>query len=121
MAAQIICKWHKFGFCKHGTNCRKEHVVEICNDHSCEIFRCKKRHPKTCKYFWNHGRCKFDPCAFLHRENDLTFENQNILQKIDAINEALKDLEVKAKVSESIIQKLTLIESRFDQINAMQS
>ena len=120
MAAQIVCKWFKFGFCKHKEYCRNQHVDEICDDEYCEIFRCRKRHPKMCRYFWNHGRCKFNPCAFLHKENGLTLEHQKIGLKIDAINNTLQDLEIKAKESEAIIQKLTIIERRFDTLNEMQ-
>ena len=99
MDAQIICQWFKFGYCKHKERCRKQHEEEVCSEDSCEIFRCRKRHPKTCKYFWNHGRCKFDPCAFLHRENTSTQEyfkmdNQILLVKCYTINETLKELEV---------------------------
>ena len=101
MAAQIICQWFKFGYCKHKEYCRRHHEEEVCTDDSCEIFGCRKRHPKICKYFWNHGRCKFDPCAFLHKENNSTLEyfnieNQKIMLRIDAVDAALKDLEVKA-------------------------
>ena len=68
----------------------------------------------------------FNPCAFLHRENHSSFENinienQNILLKIDGINKAFESMEVKAKESEAIIQKLTLVESRFNQLNVMQN
>ena len=64
--------------------------------------------------------------SFLHRENHSSFENinienQNILLKIDGINKALENLEIKAKESESIIQKLTLVESKFNQLNVMQN
>ena len=59
--------------------------------------------------------------------HEMTSQNMEILlepwkvQTNDPINEALKVLEVKAKKSESIIQKLYFIENIFDHLNAMQS
>ena len=67
MAGDKLCLHNKFGFCKHGDKCRKEHVQEICQDNECNQSECRRRHPKECKYFKLYKRCKFnDFCAFSH-------------------------------------------------------
>ena len=64
MAAAGVCRYAKFGFCKHGEKCRNIHFQEICEKESCDnILNCHKRHPAMCKYFTEYGRCKFYPCA----------------------------------------------------------
>ena len=74
MATQNVCKWNKYGYCKHGDMCKKLHVNDICENSSCKIMCCLKRHPKPCKFYAIYKRCKFDPCAFLHVENTNSFE-----------------------------------------------
>ena len=89
MAAQTpVCLYNKYGYCKHKEMCRKRHVKEICDNNSCEVYKCTFRHPKICKFFWNDGQCKFDPCAFLHKDNEnsvwkLKKENDIFKEKID--------------------------------------
>ena len=39
--------------------------------------------------------------------------------RIDAVDAALKDLEFKAKESEAIIQKLNIVESRYEELTSM--
>ena len=77
MATQNVCKWNKYGYCKHGEMCRKSHVKEICENSECDVSMCTFRHPKTCKYYRDYRKCKFDPCMFLHveKENDSETEN----------------------------------------------
>ena len=65
-----VCLYNKYGYCKHKEMCRKRHVNEMCEKTSCEVYKCTSRHPKICKFFWNHGHCKFDPCAFLQKDNE---------------------------------------------------
>ena len=67
MTAVTICLHNKFGFCKHGDKCHKEHIAEICQNDRCNVNECKKRHPKGCRYYQQYKRCKFgDFCAFSH-------------------------------------------------------
>ena len=119
MATQNVCKWNKFGYCKHGDMCRKLHVNDICENSSCKIMCCLKRHPKPCKFYAIYKRCKFDPCAFLHVENTNSFEylkkeNENILSKINDIDNALKSLDAKELEIENFIEKLLDIEKKTD-------
>ena len=87
MATQYVCFHNKYGYCKFKEECRRRHFDNICENNSCEISKCNSRHPKLCKYFIQYGRCKFNPCAFLHLErNDyienLKKENKLILENI---------------------------------------
>ena len=125
MAAQNVCSWFKYGYCRHRESCRKRHNQEVCDESNCNIYRCIKRHPKTCKYYLNYGRCKFNPCAFLHKNNDenvenLKKDNLEIVRKLEAIDRNLKELEKKAELSESIIDKLTKVEAKFDHITSIE-
>ena len=66
--SETICRFNQTGFCKYAARCRKQHVMEICLNRSCNIATCMKRHPRVCKFFLSYGRCKFDnSCAYLHR------------------------------------------------------
>ena len=121
MAAPILCLFNKFGYCKFGETCKKNHINKICDESSCEIETCKQRHPKVCKYFRNYGRCKFSPCAFKHEVpvnhnsklekdiEDLTAKIQ-ALEKIIVIKEKQIDeitnnlLEMEKKLSETSIE-----------------
>ena len=119
MATQNVCKWNKYGYCKHGDMCRKLHVNDICENSSCKIICCLKRHPKHCKFYANYKRCKFDPCAFLHVENMNSFEylkkeNENILLKINDIDNSLKSLDAKELETKNFIEKLLDIEKKVD-------
>ena len=51
-----VCQHHKYGFCKFLDKCKYKHVNENCNDKSCEINDCEKRHPMLCRYFKEFGR-----------------------------------------------------------------
>ena len=64
MAAQNVCSFYMFGYCKHKEYCRKRHVKE-----TCDISTCVYRHPKVCKCYRDYRKCKFDPCLFLHKAN----------------------------------------------------
>ena len=65
-----ICKYHQTGYCKHGKQCNRTHVNEICSKFKeCNEINCIRRHPKTCKYFTIFKYCKFDNCAYLHENS----------------------------------------------------
>ena len=49
----------------------KPHIDDDCDDSSCDKLNCIRRHPKECIYFRKYKRCKFDPCKYLHTENDI--------------------------------------------------
>ena len=99
MAAQNVCKFFKFGYCKQGEFCRRQHVKDICENTECDISICALRHPKVCKYYRDYCKCKFDPCMFLHvdKENDpqikkVRKENESILKKIANLEATINDI-----------------------------
>ena len=47
MTAQNVCKWNKFGYCKHKECCRNKHIKELCEYGACDIVNCIFRHPHT--------------------------------------------------------------------------
>ena len=92
--SETICRFNKTGFCKYAARCRKQHVMDICQNLSCYLATCVKRHPRVCKFFLSYGRCKFDnSCAYLHHHFlDSTDENlrkmkQEHAEEIAKLNE----------------------------------
>ena len=70
MAAQNICSFNKYGFCKFTDKCRNYHEKNLCENLNCEVRKCLLRHPKICKFFRDFGYCKFGEwCFFKHKEN----------------------------------------------------
>ena len=125
MATQTVCSFYKFGYCKHKEFCRKRHVKETCENLSCDISTCIYRHPKVCKRYRDYQYCKFDPCLFLHKENNteiyiLTKENEAILTTIKNIENAVKDLDAKIVCSESIIDRLENIQNKFEKVTVIE-
>jgi DNA repair exonuclease SbcCD ATPase subunit len=118
MAAQIpVCLYNKYGYCKHKEMCRKRHVNQICETIPCEVYTF--RHPKICKFFWNYGQCKFDPCAYLHKDNDNSFwklkqENEILQEKINNIDQALNNLNDQEHETWSTIDKINEVKSNLD-------
>ena len=50
MSADTFCKYFKFGYCKFGLTCHKQHEENICENASCYIEKCRLRHPRfSCK------------------------------------------------------------------------
>ena len=96
-AAQVICLYFKFGHCKFGDQCRRQHVKETCSQESCDLSSCQRRHPRKCKFFFHFGQCKFDDsCSYSH---DVATQDNQVYKA------ALKDLEVKVKCQEDFIQE----------------
>ena len=82
--------------CVIGTKmCKNLHVQELCVEPSCNNVTCTLRHPVTCKFFRKYNRCKFDPCAYKHVENNddidkLKNQNQTLSEKIKAIDNLMR-------------------------------
>ena len=64
------CRYFNKGYCKYEEKCKFGHPLEICEIHleslKCTIKGCKRRHPKTCKWFSREVGCKRQNCDFLH-------------------------------------------------------
>ena len=93
MAAVSICLHNKFGFCKHGEKCRKQHINEICKNKECNLNECERRHPKECKFFRLYKRCKFgDYCAYDHTDT-----KDPVLEEIKLMKNSIIALEKEMK------------------------
>ena len=108
---QNVCPFNKFGYCKHKDMCRKLHINELCENNTCDFSLCKFRHPKTCKWYWEYGRCKFNPCAFKHIENinseeNVKLESEKIMLKLRNVETALKALEEEESETKKTINQL---------------
>ena len=67
MSAETVCKFFKFGYCKFGLTCFKQHEKENCEKFSCDIEKCSLRHPRKFKFYMEYRRCKFgEYCSYSH-------------------------------------------------------
>jgi len=105
MANDGLCMFNKFGFCKYLDKCRKRHTKETCEKENCEVNKCGKRHPKTCRYFQEFARCKFgEDCYYKHKQKESNYE---VVKELERVKEKLRIieniLEKKAEEIERII------------------
>ena len=106
-APDVHCKYNYFGHCKYESTCHKKHLSETCSNFPCRAQNCKKRHPYLCRYFENFNKCKFgDKCSYLHRENQ-SYLN---LKEIHMLKEQILKLQVEKNNLENIIIKLNNME-----------
>ena len=101
---------HLTGYCKHKQVCRKRHVKEICENNSCEVYKCT---------FWNYGPCKFDPHAFFHKDTEISLwklkkENDIFQKTIENIEKALKVLNEQEHDTLSNIENINEEKSKLD-------
>ena len=107
MATQYLCLINKFGFCRYGNR----HVMEICEKDACQDSECVQRHPRECRYWRDHSRCKFNEyCKFKHSfqskpYRDLENELEKVKNKLKNLEEKLKEkdqqiIEIKMKIDE---------------------
>ena len=107
MAAQNVCTFNKYGFCKYRERCLKVHIDDVCDDSSCDNnLNCNRRHPKECIYDKKYKRCKFDPCKYLHRENNI----DEILKTKETIDLKIKLIDDKLEV---INDKIVALENSY--------
>ena len=107
MAAQNVCHYNKFGFCKYKERCLQIHIDDLCDDFDCDAKMCNRRHPRECKYFRYYKRCKFDPCKFTHIDN--------VSENFDQIRKIKDNIDVKIAEIDDKINKLN------DQMKAMEN
>ena len=124
MAAQNICIFNKFGFCKFSENCRKKHNNEKCSKSSCDVSTCQLRHPKVCRYLRDYKYCKFGEwCKFHHVEAEnnskdiiqVKKEQEILAQKLNLVE---KQLEEKNKIIETIQEKFEYFDLLKEEITA---
>ena len=127
MAAQNVCSYFKFGYCKHREYCRKQHVKDTCENKECDISNCNLRHPKICKFYRDYNYCKFDPCMFRHVEKEdnsqikmLKMKTEAILKNISDIEISIQNLDNKILKSEEIIAKLAEFEKKVERMDVIE-
>ena len=99
-----VCKHFKFGFCKFGEKCRKQHLKETCQTYDCQVKTCNKRHPRICKYFSVNQICKFgDTCCYKHK---LSTHHCNILEQVSSLHATISSLSESIQALENEILKL---------------
>ena len=111
MANRGLCPFNKFGYCRYLDTCRKKHTKDICEIPQCEVNKCSKRHPRTCKYYQEYGRCKFgEDCSYKHNKNETNSE----------IVKELENLKKKAEAEiESLKVKVAACERKLDEVNSI--
>ena len=104
MAAQNICFYNKYGFCKYLEKCRKYHENEKCENVNCEIRECPLRHPQVCRFFRDYRFCKFGEwCKFSHE----IYTNASVQNKeIEKLEDKLKAVENELKKNNEKVSKL---------------
>ena len=86
-----VCSYFKYGFCKYGSTCRRQHIVEKCENENCDKINCEKRQPHMCRYYQQYRRCRFGEfCAYEH------------FNVVDPVIQEL--IELKARLSEIELQ-----------------
>ena len=93
------CKFHDKGYCKFGEKCRFQHYSVICDKLKCPNKHCEKRHPRTCRFFFEENYCKFGSYCFFRHEDPL-------LAKIKSLEDTLAEKESKIKLLEEVIGEL---------------
>ena len=112
MAAHNVCRYYKFGHCKFADKCRFVHIHDKCENSSCDIKSCSLRHPRICKFFRDYRRCKFGEwCSFDHIENSNEGTINNILEKIQNLEENIK---AKDALIKELTEKIERMEQHFD-------
>ena len=90
MSAINTCRHFKYGYCRFTNRCRLQHSSKICEKEDCNVNLCQDRHPRTCKFFAEYGRCKFGEfCLYSHNVKNLTVHEK----EINALRVKVKDLE----------------------------
>ena len=108
MADKIICIYNKYKYCKYGDRCNNVYVHDLCNKSSCDIQRCSRRHPPTCKFYNIYKGCKFgDKCSFIHVKDSIKVDDS-------IINKKLLDLENKLHEKSDEVDKLKNMFSEFE-------
>ena len=106
---ETICKFNQTGFCKFLSHCRNQHVMDIYPTNQCKDMHCVLRHPRTCKFFSNFGRCKFDEeCAYLHNSRNQTIDLE------------IRELESELRKTKTKIKELENIQERMDKLETIQ-
>ena len=98
-----VCKYFKYGFCKFRDTCNLRHNDEICEEESCDIKQCFKRHPRQCRYYREYNRCKFGvQCCYRHDEY---IGRQNACTKCGSIDVTVQKMQAEVEKLTSLVQQ----------------
>ena len=82
-----ICRYNQTGHCKHGRQCHKRHISDICTDgKEWKDKSCVRRHPRICKYFKKKIKCMVDKCFYVHQKDQKTEKIEFLVRKIVELN-----------------------------------
>ena len=105
-----VCKFNKFGFCKFRDCCKFKHVNELCQEASCDILQCLKRHPRECRYHQELRGCNFGKlCCFRHSYN--TADSKADAAKIQSLSERVSMLQL---LFNEKCQEITIVNEKLD-------
>ena len=100
MSTEATCFYFKYGHCKRGEYCWKQHVEIKCESIECDGRKCEKRHPRVCRFYNDYGRCKSgESCSYNHidRDNPVLEELKLVKVKLNLVEAQIisKNLEFK--------------------------
>ena len=125
MSVKSVCLHNKFGYCKFGGKCFRNHENRVCQNEKCNIQGCHLRHPKICWFYRVYENCKFGMyCKFKHEKtnscdkeikqlkSDLQKCNEKIKAKEDKITELERMLNEKKIISNNLTVKVTELSAK---------
>ena len=111
-----VCKHNQSGYCKNGLLCQLDHVSEICQIAICRDPNCRKRHPKTCRYFARYNTCKrLNYCAYAHPDIKSISELEIMKKEVKSLKLEVEELKKNnAEITKSLneMQREEIIELR---------
>ena len=91
------CQYHKFGYCKYGSQCERKHHTDICDKRNkCKNKRnCAKRHPKPCQNYKRESFCTHgENCAYYHQSKGRDQNSDKMEKRIKYLEETVATLSV---------------------------
>ena len=120
MEDQSICKFNQTGYCKFGETCIKIHENQRCYTKGWNPSKCKKCHPKECKYFaekkfckfgkvWNFNHSEFNESMKIDQFNLLFEDTNNLKAEMEMLKNTVKviaDIKQEGKVLKKSVDSL---------------
>ena len=116
MSVKNICKFEKYGHCKLKEDCKDYHPTEVCKDRVCNVTKCQRRHPASCRYFKSEN-CRFKKfCKYEHKEEANTDELKDMIVTLKTEIKKIKE-----KHSEEILELKKRFEHLENKYSSLQS
>jgi hypothetical protein len=91
MTPESVCKFNKFGFCKFGNYCFRNHENRICVNEECQVHGCPFSHPRKCRYFMEFRYSKFGSyCKFSHQTLRILETSKEIVKNPNSTNNSIE-------------------------------